>query len=396
VYITKGSRTDRTPKSREDTSHLTLLAKDSEGYQNLMLLVSKGFTEGFYYDPRIDKDLLSKHHEGLIALSGCINSHVAIPCLENNIELACRQAAEYRDIMGNDNFYIELMDHGLEDEKKAIPGLLEVSKRTSIPAVATNDCHYPHKEDWEAHDAHICISTGSFIDDPKRLKFGSNEFYFKSPEEMIKLFSYMPKAVSNTIDIAERCHVKIATDKLFLPHFDVPGNFRGLTVDEYLEKRCHDGLKIKLGGDIAANYAERLKYELSVIKKMGFSSYFLIVEDFIAREHDVAQKIPCSLKNIDGDVHVFFVVAVRDVPVLDFRVEEPFGVVVGLNALHVFEELIFIIITASPPPVFLSIFYHLFYFFLLERYGPLDPDLLDLDFFTLFDLELENGLPRLL
>ncbi len=289
VYITKGSRTDRTPKSREDTSHLTLLAKDSEGYQNLMLLVSKGFTEGFYYDPRIDKDLLSKHHEGLIALSGCINSHVAIPCLENNIELACRQAAEYRDIMGNDNFYIELMDHGLEDEKKAIPGLLEVSKRTSIPAVATNDCHYPHKEDWEAHDAHICISTGSFIDDPKRLKFGSNEFYFKSPEEMIKLFSYMPKAVSNTIDIAERCHVKIATDKLFLPHFDVPGNFRGLTVDEYLEKRCHDGLKIKLGGDIAANYAERLKYELSVIKKMGFSSYFLIVEDFInqARKMDV-------------------------------------------------------------------------------------------------------------
>lgn len=288
VYMAKGSRTDRS--SRRDTGHLTLLARDYEGYQNLMNIVSKGYTEGFYHDPRIDLELLAGHHEGLIALSGCLKSHVARACAEGNLEAAAKAACEYRDIMGTENFYLELMDHGIPEETAALKGLLEISKRTGIPAVATNDCHYPRKEDWEAHDAHICISTGALIDDPDRMKMDTHELYFKSPEEMIKLFSHSPEAVARTVEIAEKCHVKIPTDKLLLPHFDVPDELRGLSVEAYLEKLCREGLKAKLEKDIPAEYESRLKFELSVINRMGFSSYFLIVSDFI--NYARSRKIP--------------------------------------------------------------------------------------------------------
>lgn len=287
IYISGGAMTDHS--SRKDTGHLTLLAKDYQGYQNLMLLVSKGYTEGFYYDPRIDKELLSRHHEGLIALSGCLKSHIARACSENRLDDAVKRACEYRDIMGKEDFYLELMDHGIPEEKTALANLLEVSKRTSIPVVATNDCHYVKKEDWLAHDVHMCISTGATLDDPKRLRIQTHELYFKSAEEMIKLFSHTPQSITRTIDIAEMCHVKIPTDKLLLPHFEVPDKLRGLDPETYLEKLCREGLKAKLAGEIPEEYESRLKFELSVIKRMGFASYFLIVRDFIefARSRNV-------------------------------------------------------------------------------------------------------------
>ncbi|MFH1618466.1 MAG: DNA polymerase III subunit alpha [bacterium] len=288
VYVARDSRTDRNPQ--KETGHMTILARDYEGYQNLMEIVSRAFLEGYYHAPRIDTELLAQHAKGLIALSGCLKSHIARRCADGRLEEAEKLACGYRDILGKENFYLELMDHGIAEEQAAMKGLLEISKRTGIPVVATNDCHYPKKEDWEAHDAHMCISTGSLLDDARRMRMSTHEFYFKSPEEMIQLFSHSPQALASTMEIAERCHVKLPTDKLYLPHFEVPAAFAGMDQDRYLEHLCLEGLKAKLGGKIPPEYAERLKFELSVIARMGFASYFLIVTDFI--NHARSQNIP--------------------------------------------------------------------------------------------------------
>ncbi|PIU18421.1 MAG: DNA polymerase III subunit alpha [Elusimicrobia bacterium CG08_land_8_20_14_0_20_59_10] len=285
-YVAKGSRKDRDKTTgRRDNGHITVLAKNDAGYRNLMKMVSNAFLEGFYHDPRIDSELLARHAEGLICLSGCLKSHIARACAENRLDEAAKVAMEYQDILGKGNFYLELMDHDIPEETAAMAGLIEVAKRTGIPLVATNDCHYQKKEDWEAHDAHICISTGSRMDDPDRMRMATHELYYKSPEEMIKLFSHTPESIKNTLGIAGMCNVKVDTSKLHLPAFDIPAAYKEKHPEGdgdfyYLRDLCEQGLKKKVPG-AGEEYRKRLEFELDTIRKMGFSSYFLIVMDFI-------------------------------------------------------------------------------------------------------------------
>jgi len=276
MYLSKGSRTDR-GHSQKENCHLTVLAKNLDGYRNLMKLSTIGFMEGYYYDPRIDKDALAQYGKGLIVLSGCLKSEISQAITSGDLTQAERLAVRFRDSLEPESFYLEIMDHGLEKQRQVTAALLEIHKRTGIPLVATNDCHYAHKDDFEAHDARVCISTGRKIADTDRLRFESHEFYLKTPEEMAALFSFTPEAISNTLKIAEMCHIQIPLDQTILPDFDVP---TGHTQDSYLESLCLGGLKDRLG-DVAPEYRERLSYELSVIKRMGFSAYFLIVWDFI-------------------------------------------------------------------------------------------------------------------
>jgi DNA polymerase-3 subunit alpha len=287
VYVASKSRFDRNiDRNAQDGgnyNHLTLLAKDFEGYQNLMRIVSVGFTEGFYYKPRVDKEILRKYSKGIIAMSGCLAGEVPAYLLKGNAEKAEKMALEYRDIFGADNFYLEIMDNGLEEQKKIIPGLLELSEKTTIPLVATNDCHFLRKEDAQIHDILICVGTGRMLSDPKRLKFGSDLFYYRSAEDMIKTFSYVPEAINNTLIIAEKCNVEINTDKLLLPQFPVPQEYKSDT--EYLETLCKKGLT-KRYVNVNQEQEDRLKHELSVINRMGFASYFLIVSDFIKYAKD--------------------------------------------------------------------------------------------------------------
>ncbi|MDD5208689.1 MAG: DNA polymerase III subunit alpha [Elusimicrobiales bacterium] len=284
-YITRGSRKDRDKsQGRRENGHMTVLAKNAAGYHNLIKMVSAAYLEGFYHDPRIDAELLAKHSEGLVCLSGCLKSHIARNCAEGHLDEAAKIAMEYQDILGKGNFYLELMDHGIPEETAAMAGLIEISKRTGIPMVATNDCHYQKKEDWEAHEAHVCISTGKTLDDPDRMKQTQHELYYKSPEEMIKLFSHTPEAIKNTLHIASMCDLKLETDKLYLPSFDVPPEFKAKNPDApdfyYLKELCEAGLKKKVP-NAGEDYRKRLEFELGVIRSMGFSSYFLIVMDFI-------------------------------------------------------------------------------------------------------------------
>ena len=283
-YITRGSRKEKTG-TRRDNGHITVLAKNDAGYRNLMKMVSASFIEGFYHDPRIDSELLARHSEGLVCLSGCLKSHIARNCAEGKIDEAVKIASEYNDILGKGNFFIELMDHNIPEETAAMAGLLEVAKRTGLPLVATNDCHYQKKEDWEAHDAHICISTASLMDDPDRMRMTTHELYYKSPAEMIKLFSHTPEAVKNTLVIADMCNVNVDTSKLHLPAFDIPQKYKAAHPEGdgdfyYLRDLCEEGLKKKVP-NAGEDYKKRLEFELDTIKKMGFSSYFLIVMDFI-------------------------------------------------------------------------------------------------------------------
>ncbi|AKL98521.1 DNA polymerase III subunit alpha [Endomicrobium proavitum] len=282
VYVAPKSRFSRTIDKNSDDggnyNHLTLLAKDFKGYQNLMHIVSVGFTEGFYYKPRVDKEVLKKYSNGIIALSGCLAGEVASFLLKGNKERALKAAGEYRDIFGKDNFYIEVMDNGLEDQQKIIPDLIELSKKTDIPLVATNDCHFLRKEDAAIHDILLCIGTGKTLNDVNRMRFDSDLFFYRSAEDMAKTFSYLPEALKNTLEIAEKTNLEIKTDQLLLPQFPVPQGFASDSL--YLEKLCRDGLARRYK-TVTPEHEARLKHELGVINKMGFASYFLIVSDFI-------------------------------------------------------------------------------------------------------------------
>ncbi|MDR1696373.1 MAG: DNA polymerase III subunit alpha [Endomicrobium sp.] len=281
VYVAPKSRFDReTDKSSDEGryNHLTLLAKDFKGYQNLMRIVSIGFTEGFYYKPRVDKEILQKYGQGIIAMSGCLAGETASLLLKGNKEKALNTAVFYRDLFGKENFYIEIMDNGLPDQQKIIPDLLELSKTAGIPLVATNDCHYLRKEDAAVQDILLCIGTQRTLNDVNRMRFDSDMFYFRSPEEMAKTFSYAPEALKNTLEIAEKVNIEINSDKLLLPSFPIPAEYK--TDSQYLEKLCKEGLKRRYK-NLSQVHEDRLKHELGVINKMGFASYFLIVSDFI-------------------------------------------------------------------------------------------------------------------
>jgi len=279
MYLAPKSRFDReSTRGQEDAFfHFTVLAQTNEGYQNLIQLTSAGFLEGYYYKPRVDKELLAKHGKGLVVLSGCLKGELAQALLADRDDEALRLVDQYQSLFGKENYYLELMDHGLPDQRRQNDKLLELAKKTGVRLVATNDCHYLKKTDAPAHDALLCIGTGSSLMEPNRLRFNAEEFYYKSAAEMADVFSTCPEAVKQTLEIAERCNVEIKLDQSLLPHFDVPV---GESVDSYLEKLCLEGLKRRYGSADGAP-RERLNYELSVIRKMGFSAYFLIVWDFV-------------------------------------------------------------------------------------------------------------------
>lgn len=286
VYVAPRSMKDRIPKIDDNLYHLTLLAENQEGYHNLLQLVSIAFTEGFYYKPRVDKNLLKKYGKGLIALSGCIAGEVASYCIKGDMDTAIRSAKDYLEIFGYNNFYLELQDHGFKEQKKANEGLIQIHNSLGIPIVATNDVHYTDKSHWEMQDILLCIQTGKSIDDPNRMKFQSHELYLKNETEMLELFGEFKEAIDNTITIAERCNVELEFGTLHLPEFKVP---EGQTVDSYLEKLCYNGLMQRYG-EIEDSKKERLDFELSIIRQMGYSEYFLIVWDFIrfARQNNIA------------------------------------------------------------------------------------------------------------
>ena len=278
VYVSPGSRFDRERVHGEDRYyHLVLLAKNNTGYSNLMKLVSKGFTEGFYYKPRVDLEVLEKYHEGIIALSACLAGEVSRYLSRDMYAEAKAAALRYRDIFGEGNFYLELQDHGDLLQKKVNQSMLELSKDTGIKLVVTNDVHYTYEEDAQAHDILLCIQTAKKVHDTDRMKYEGGQFFLKSDEQMRKLFPYALDAVDNSGSIAERCNVEIEFGVTKLPMYDVP---EGYEAYEYLEKLCKDGLN-KRYGDPGKELIERLEYELKVIKDMGYVDYFLIVWDFI-------------------------------------------------------------------------------------------------------------------
>ncbi|MCX7982066.1 MAG: DNA polymerase III subunit alpha [Syntrophales bacterium] len=268
----------------ESSRHLCVLAKNVKGYKNLMKLTTAGYLKGFYYRPRVDKELLREHHEGLIAMSACLHGEIPAFLLDGNLDGAIRAAEEYRDIFGRENFYLELMENGLPEQKIVNEGLKNISERLGIPLVATNDCHYLRREDAEAHDVLLCIQTGKTVEDRDRLRFRTDQFYFRSPEEMKALFRDTPEAIVHTVEIAERCNLMLEFGQIYLPHYPVE---EGKSVDEELASLAWSGLRERLSqmGNLTdvekGKYEERLKHELVTIKSMGFSGYFLIVADFI-------------------------------------------------------------------------------------------------------------------
>lgn len=289
AYIAPRGRHDRTVR---DEAHVTLLAADLIGYRNLTALISKGFLEGYYYKPRIDLDLLERHNDGLIVLSGCMSGLVAAPLLKNDYATAVKNAKTYVDIFG-DRFYIEVMRHGMPEERVINEGLVKVARELSLPIVATNDSHYLEQKDAPAHDVLLCIGTGKTVSDTSRMKFYSDQFYVKTTEEMYELWSDLPEACENTARIADRIDIRIPEKIFHLPQYPVPQPADAEVSDnEYLRKICEEGLIARYGRDRVANDSAlraRLEYELDVITKMGFASYFLIVWDFIkyARDHDI-------------------------------------------------------------------------------------------------------------
>ena len=286
VYVAPGSRFDREAGSGDDRYyHLVLLAENNQGYSNLMKIVSKGFVEGFYYKPRVDLSLLEKYHEGIIALSACLAGEVARFLTRGMYEDAKKAALRYQDIFGKGNFFLELQDHGIPEQQNVNQQLLKMHRETGIELVATNDVHYTLAEDAQPHDVLLCLQTGKKLADEDRMRYEGGQYYVKSPEEMERLFPYAPEALENTHKIAQRCHVEIEFGVTKLPKFDVP---EGYTSWEYLNELCFRGLEERYQ-PATEELKERLNYELSTIRNMGYVDYFLIVWDFIkyARDHDI-------------------------------------------------------------------------------------------------------------
>ncbi|MDE7425488.1 MAG: DNA polymerase III subunit alpha [Lachnospiraceae bacterium] len=286
VYVAPGSRFDREANSGEERyHHLVLLAENNVGYSNLMKIVSKGFTEGFYYKPRVDYEVLQQYHEGIIALSACLAGVVAVNLTRGFYEEAKKEALRLEEIFGKGNFFLELQDHGIAAQQTVNQGLVRMHKETGIDLVATNDIHYIHAEDQQAHDILLCIQTQKKVTDENRMRYEGGQFYLKTPEEMATLFPYALEALENTHKIAERCNVEITFGEYKLPQYDVP---EGYTAWEYLQKICQEGL-IRRYGDPSKELQDRLQYELDTIHGMGFVEYFLIVWDFIkyAKDHDI-------------------------------------------------------------------------------------------------------------
>ena len=285
VYVATRTRFDKVNRI-DGNSHLILLCKNETGYKNLIKMVSAGFLEGFYSKPRIDKDLLEQHHEGLICLSACLAGEVPKAILAGDYERAKNTALYYRDLFGEGNYYIELQDHGLEEDRVVLPQLIRLARETGIPMVATNDAHYITKEDSKMQSILLCIQTGKTIADADRMEFQTDEFYLKSADEMYDLFSMVPEACENTNKIAEQCNFEFTFGETKLPYFRAPD---GMENQAYFEKLCWEGLERRYSGKVTDALRERLSYEINVVKKMGYTNYYLIVYDFInyAKSRDI-------------------------------------------------------------------------------------------------------------
>ena len=278
VYVAPRKRTDKDPNLDATYNHLILLAKDNEGYKNLTKIVSIGFTEGFYYKPRIDKETLEKYHEGLICCSACLAGELPQEILKGDMESAERVANWFKGVFGED-YYLEIQNNGINQQVLVNQKLVELSRKLNIPLVATNDSHYLRKEDAYNHEILLCIQTGKKITDEDRMKFETDELYIKSPEEMSNYFSEIPEAIENTVKIADKCNVTFEFGHTILPNYDVPEEFESHY--DYLEKLCNDGIRNRYGENPSQEIIDRKNYELGVIKKMGYVDYFLIVWDYI-------------------------------------------------------------------------------------------------------------------
>ena len=285
VYVATRTRFDKVNRI-DGNNHLILLCKNETGYKNLIKMVSAGFTEGFYSKPRIDKDLLEQYHEGLICLSACLAGEIPQAILAGDYERAKQAALYYRDLFGEGNYYIELQDHGLEEDQVVLPQLIRLARETDIPMAATNDAHYITKEDAKMQSILLCIQTGKTIADADRMEFQTDEFYLKSTDEMYDLFSMVPEACENTNKIAEQCNFEFTFGKTKLPYFKAPD---GMENQAYFEKLCWEGLERRYPGKVTDALKERLSYEINVVKTMGYTNYYLIVYDFInyAKSRDI-------------------------------------------------------------------------------------------------------------
>ena len=278
VYVAPSSRFEKQKSKESAYSHLVLLCENNKGYKNLIKLVSCGFTEGFYSKPRVDRELLEKHHEGIIALSACLAGEIPRYILNGEYEKAKETAIWYKDVFGKDNYFLEIQDHGIREQQIVNTQISRISEETGIPLVATNDVHYTNADDYRMHKVLLCIQTGSRLSDDNALEFKTNEFYLKSYEEMITLFSQTPEAIENTQRIAERCNLEFEFGKIKLPRFDIGDRDHF----EYFKEKCQQGMYNIYGKTPPKAVIERLKYELSIINKMGYVDYYLIVADFVS------------------------------------------------------------------------------------------------------------------
>jgi len=313
AYVAPGSRKERRgARGIQDAAyHLTLLAENDAGYANLRKLASLAYLEGFYYRPRIDKESLAEHAKGIIALSGCASSEICANILGGKEEQAERVAAEYAEIMGKGNFFIEVQDNGLADQKRCLAGSVRIAEKLGLEMVATNDIHYPFPDDAEAHDLLLCINTGKTVQESQRMRFGSSEFYFKSPKEMRERLGHVTRAIENSVAIAERCNVELDFEKRNFPHFHPPA---GKTATEYLRDLCEEGLKRRYGS-ASREVRERLNYELGVIEQMGYASYFLICWDMVNHAHELG--VPNGLRGSGAGSIVCYVLGISDIDPLE-------------------------------------------------------------------------------
>ncbi len=285
LYVAQRTRFDRVAKQDDDPYHLTVIAENQQGYSNLLKLVSAGFTEGLYYKPRIDEELLARYNSGLIVLSGCIAGQIPRLILANNLAEARSLAAHYRDLFGKGNFFLELQDQRIDGQRQVNRALLEMARGLDLGVVATNDAHYIRREDARVHDTLLCIQTLKTVDDPDRMRFPNDEFYLKSGDEMAGLWWDHPEAIDNTLAIAERCNVTFDLGKVFLPHYEIPP---GHDADSFLRHLCMERIASRYP-DPQPLHLERLEYELGLIKRTGYAGYFLIVADFVdfARRNEI-------------------------------------------------------------------------------------------------------------
>ena len=315
VYVAPGSHKDRPPSRRESAYHFTLLAENETGYRNLVKLVTAGHLDGFHYSPRIDKEMLAARSEGLIGLSGCLAGEINNAIQANNIEKAKQSAAEYRDILGAENFFLELHDHGMEEQKMCNTALVQIARDMGVSLVAANDVHFLRRSDHEAHDVMLCIGTGKMVQDESRMRY-LPELYFKSPDEMRQIFRDFPEAITNTLHIGERCRLDLEFGGSKYPEYPAPA---GKTREEYLRELCYQGLRARYGERAMADseLSRRLEYELGVLEKTGFVSYLLIVWDFIHFAKGKGIPVGPGRGSAAGSI-VAFVLGITDIDPLQF------------------------------------------------------------------------------